>query len=78
MNCTGNYLGRCATKGCKHATLKTDSLPADCPEHGSYLVYQVIGNEVASVKCGARCTNAVGPACDCSCGGSNHGAGHAH
>ena len=25
--------------------------------------------------CDARCTNAVGPSCDCSCGGLNHGTG---
>lgn len=27
-------------------------------------------------SCGARCTNATGPNCDCKCRGSNHGAGH--
>jgi len=27
-------------------------------------------------KCDSRCTNAVGPNCDCSCGGKNHGSGH--
>lgn len=26
--------------------------------------------------CGARCTNATGPSCDCRCKGANHGAGH--
>jgi hypothetical protein len=26
-------------------------------------------------KCDARCTNAKGPNCDCSCGGVNHGKG---
>ncbi len=26
--------------------------------------------------CGARCTNATGPSCDCRCRGANHGAGH--
>lgn len=25
--------------------------------------------------CGARCRNATGPQCDCSCDGENHGAG---
>lgn len=25
--------------------------------------------------CDGRCTNAVGPSCDCSCGGKNHGSG---
>ena len=27
--------------------------------------------------CNAKCTNATGPCCECSCGGKNHGAGHA-
>lgn len=26
--------------------------------------------------CGARCLNAIGPSCDCSCSGINHGSGH--
>ncbi len=26
-------------------------------------------------ECGARCTNATGPACDCRCRGQNHGSG---
>lgn len=26
--------------------------------------------------CGARCTNATGPACDCKCRGANHGSGY--
>lgn len=26
--------------------------------------------------CDSRCMNAVGPNCECSCGGANHGAGH--
>lgn len=24
-------------------------------------------------KCGARCTNSLGPSCSCECGGHNHG-----
>ncbi len=28
-------------------------------------------------NCGARCTGATGPACDCRCRGANHGAGAA-
>lgn len=26
-------------------------------------------------KCDGRCINALGPSCDCSCGGENHGSG---
>ena len=27
--------------------------------------------------CGAKCLNSKGPSCECSCGGANHGSGHA-
>jgi len=27
-------------------------------------------------KCGARCLNAIGPNCECSCSGENHGLNH--
>ncbi len=33
----------------------------------------VIGTLDESVICDARCTGARGPACNCSCGGENHG-----
>jgi len=29
-------------------------------------------------KCDARCLNATGFKCECSCGGKNHGAGNFH
>lgn len=28
-------------------------------------------------ECGARCTSAIGPACECNCDGENHGIGAA-
>jgi hypothetical protein len=34
------------------------------------------GHFTESVKCGARCRNAVGASCDCQCGGENHAIGH--
>lgn len=30
------------------------------------------GRLVETVPCDARCTNAIGHTCDCSCGGANH------
>lgn len=79
MNFTGNSVGRCKAKGCKHSTFieGRDFGVGTCPDHGRYSTEQVIGEHIPSVKCGARCTNAVGPTCDCSCGGANHGRGHA-
>lgn len=35
----------------------------------------VAGTMVADIVCNERCTSAKGPACDCSCGGENHGRG---
>lgn len=31
---------------------------------------------VQDIACGPRCLNAVGPDCECSCNGTNHGSGH--
>jgi hypothetical protein len=78
MKITG-HIGRCAAKGCKHtARVAADAQrrSGDCPEHGRYLLDPIWG-EHTDAKCGARCRNAVGPSCDCSCGGENHGMGHA-
>jgi len=36
----------------------------------------VRGRFSAVHECGAKCMNAVGPACDCSCKGLNHGGGY--
>lgn len=43
---------------------------------------QMLGNEIrgvfnADVACSAKCQGAVGPQCECSCGGKNHGRNHA-
>lgn len=29
-----------------------------------------------TANCDSRCIYAIGPDCDCSCGGANHGRGH--
>jgi hypothetical protein len=77
MTTTG-YLGKCSTKSCRHATRVADyALSAECPEHGRYRLEPIWGETVADIKCGASCRNATGPSCDCSCGGHNHGMGHA-
>ena len=34
------------------------------------------GTKVTNIACGPKCYNAVGPNCDCECGGKNHGLGH--
>jgi hypothetical protein len=73
-------LGRCPKKGCKHRTrseAEAGRWSAICPDHGAYSLSNVYGEFVETAKCGATCRNAVGPACDCSCGGANHGHAHA-
>lgn len=35
-----------------------------------------IQGRVTDTKCGARCTSATGPVCDCECGGNRHGEDH--
>ncbi len=49
-----------------------------CPKCGCSLPKgeQVRGRYSASHACGPRCLNAIGPSCDCQCGGKNHGANH--
>lgn len=48
-----------------------------CTHHRVSLRWKLI-NGVVSDKhvCDARCINAIGPNCECSCGGKNHGAGY--
>jgi hypothetical protein len=50
-----------------------------CPRCGAYAwnAKAIDGFKVDECPCDARCTNAKGPSCNCSCGGANHGAGHA-
>lgn len=47
-----------------------------CPEFRNAMLGQPVkGRLVDTIKCGAKCVNAVGPSCDCSCSGEHHGAG---
>ena len=52
-------------------------LVARCPTCRGFLdIRQITGVEDATVPCGARCQEAVGPDCRCSCGNRNHGIAH--
>ena len=42
---------------------------------GGYARGFEIRAELSSHACDARCMNAIGPNCECACGGVNHGAG---
>lgn len=51
---------------------------ARCPEgHYPFKMKMVKGTYSAKHQCDSRCLNAKGHDCTCSCGGMNHGRGHA-
>lgn len=58
--------------------LNNVAVAARCPEHGVYRLESLKGRLVPDHQCDSRCTSATGSKCDCSCGGANHGADHAH
>jgi hypothetical protein len=43
-----------------------------CP-CGAQVIAKVLHVSIKETKCGLRCTSALGPNCDCSCGGKRHG-----
>lgn len=45
--------------------------------HTVFLLKQIKGTYSKDHKCDSRCLNAKGHNCTCSCGGANHGRGHA-
>lgn len=45
--------------------------------HTVFLLKQIKGTYSKDHKCDSRCLNAKGHDCTCSCGGANHGRGHA-
>ena len=44
-----------------------------CGDHRCIVRRVVEGSKRSKHECGARCTNATGPNCDCRCRGQNHG-----
>lgn len=49
-----------------------------CPEgHKPFKLYRVEGEFSEAFECDARCENAKGHTCKCSCGGMNHGKAYA-
>jgi hypothetical protein len=73
INRIARYVGRCKT--CKTVFVNETDATETCCSGKRVRVEQILA-VVSNVKCGARCTNAVGPSCDCSCGGANHSSGH--
>lgn len=48
-----------------------------CPTCGKMMKYGEIKAVTTDHVCDARCTNATGHKCECSCGGVNHGLAYA-
>ncbi len=58
--------------------------PSGCTRHngGREVVHYfpamaIYGTYNADKECNGKCMGATGPACDCKCGGENHGGRHA-
>lgn len=48
-----------------------------CVTHRRMLGWKPVDGKFSEAHvCDSRCTNAIGPDCNCACGGANHGAGH--
>lgn len=48
-----------------------------CIHHRRQIWFKRIDGKISDVHvCDARCLNATGPNCECSCGGANHGKNH--
>jgi len=44
---------------------------------GKHVEFRRVVGRVSEHKCGAKCLASTSGVCECSCGGRNHGAGHA-
>jgi len=45
-----------------------------CPDCNRYMTGEIVKGQIRpEIKCGGKCRSSVGPACECSCGGENHG-----
>lgn len=62
-------------RGGNEAELAT--IGAWCTEHDHHLDWnQLKGRINADRECNGVCMAAIGPSCDCACGGENHGRNH--
>lgn len=80
------WFGRCMTDGCKFRRVtesqvntfpNADNALAHCDNCHHFLRWsRLFASYSAERECNGVCMGAVGPSCDCSCGGENHGKGH--
>lgn len=79
------YVGQCVKCHAKYRVQWDGQFPAVWCLCRAHLGKQWTGikwkrlhaEEVPGSPCDARCTGAIGPDCECSCGGRNHGIDHA-
>jgi hypothetical protein len=57
--------------GDRRVQMGFDSTCPDC--HREHARGNAVKGYTTAHVCDARCTNATGPNCECSCGGKNHG-----
>jgi hypothetical protein len=57
-------------------SVRLEVMFATCACGTTVSMRRVVGTYSPDHKCGAKCRNATGPACECSCRGKHHGAGH--
>lgn len=72
--------GVCGFKSSTRETQVQGDGPAYCAcRKGQKLLLMraIEGHVRPEIPCDARCTEAKGHRCECSCGGKNHGSGHA-
>lgn len=82
MGATGTFqgreIGRC--RSCKTVIAREtrfwsgSKVTCECGQRVA--LKGIWGNVSVKKECNAVCMGAVGPSCDCSCGGDNHGGGH--
>jgi hypothetical protein len=74
---TARFLGRCTT--CDRPVAATveghtsDHTTIACPDCAGACKAERLYGTVVAARCNAACEGARGPACECACGGSNHG-----
>lgn len=68
-------VGQCESCGLGAASAGRNSVPCvRC--NATVRLSRVRGTYKGEIVCDSRCQFAVGPSCDCSCGGPNHGIGY--
>lgn len=61
------------TDGRVYFTTGAAAVKVPCGDHWCVLKMVEEGTKASKHTCGARCTSATGPNCDCRCRGKNHG-----